>query len=185
MPRRIPFDCGLSALAAASHSTSRFSCMYQTPPRVLLFRGRAHDLHLSGLLFSRITRSQPLITCKFKPHNLPPPFRLFRRRLPLFFLTLRHTMIGLAALVHRLRLRHQPQALATNHELAPTGVISPSTTWLSNYTDGNGLFLDLTDNFLHGRRLSQFLVRFNLRASNSIRQIYTNGHVVLKGPLRC
>jgi hypothetical protein len=163
--------------------------MYQTPLRVLLFRGRAHDLHLSGLPFSRITRSQPLITCKFKLHNLPPPFRLFRRRLPLSFLTLRHTMIGLAALVlrlrHRHRHRHQPQAQAANHELAPTGVISPFTTWLSKYTDGNGLFLDLTDNFLHGRHSSQFLVRFNLRASNSIRQIYTNGHVVLKGPLRC
>jgi hypothetical protein len=173
VPRRTPFDSGLSAPAAASHSTSRFSCMYQTPPRVLLFRGRVHDLHLSGLLFSRITPSRPLITCKFKPHSLPPPFRLFRRRPPLFFLTLRPTMTGRAALVPRLRHRHrhQPQAQAANHELAPTGVISPSTTWLSKYTDGNALFFDSTDNFLHGRRSSQFPVRFNLRASNSIRQI--------------
>jgi hypothetical protein len=159
------------------------------PPRVLLLRGPVHDLHPSGLLFSQITRSLPPITCKSKLHNLLPPFRLFRQRLPLFFLILRHTMIGLAALVLRLRLRHrhrrQRQAQAANRELAPTGVISPSTTWLSKYTDGNGLFFDLTDNFLHGRRSSQFLVRFNLRASNSIRQIHTNGHVVLKGPLRC
>jgi hypothetical protein len=82
-------------------------------------------------------------------------------------------MIGLAALVlrHRHRRRHQPQASAANHELAPTGVISPSTTWWSKYTDGNGLFFDLTDNFLHGRRLSRFMVRFYLRAPNLIRQI--------------
>lgn len=163
--------------------------MYQTPPRVLLFRGRVHDLHLSGLLFSRITPSRPHITCKFKPHSLPPPSRLFRRRPPLFFLTLRPTMIGRAALVPRLphRHRHQSQVQAANHELAPTGVISPSTTWLSKYTDGNALSFDLTGNFLHGRRLCQFPVRFNLRASNSIQQIYiyTNGHVVLKDPLRC
>lgn len=171
MPRRIPSDCGLSAPAAASRSTSRFSCMSQMPPRVPLFRGRAHDLHPSGLLFSRITHSQPPITCKFKLHNLPPPFKLFRRRLRLSFLILRHTTIGLAVLVLRLRHRHrhQRQTQAANHELAPTGVISPSTTWLSKYTDGNGLFFDSTDNFLHGKRSSQFLVRFSIRASNSIR----------------
>jgi hypothetical protein len=77
-------------------------------------------------------------------------------------------MIGLAALVLRLRHRHshQPRVQAANHELAPTGVISPYITWLSKYTDGNDLFFDLTDNFRHGKRLSQFMVRFNLRASD-------------------
>ncbi len=74
-------------------------------------------------------------------------------------------MIGLAALVHRPshRHHHQLQVQAANHELAPIGVISSSTTWLSKYTDGSDLFFDLTGSFLHGRRLSPSLVRFNFR----------------------
>lgn len=98
-------DCGWNAPAPAFLSTSRFSCMCQTPLQVPLLRDRAHG-HPSGPLSCRITQLQPRITCRSKLLNPPPPFRSFHRPLPSFFPILHHIMIGLGVLAPLRRRRH-------------------------------------------------------------------------------